>query len=182
MTKRKQIAIVISILVFAGAIAGMLYVNRSPDVSHVRAVGGVLELQMGEAGETAPILLDGEWELYPGVLIEPGERDGDLRESDGDTGESQRSGQAGRMGAFAAHRDIRTLIQVPGPWDEALPDGGPSGSGTYRLRITVPEEGTYGIKTGTIRTSARIYANGNLLTSIGTPSTDYATYELGSRP
>lgn len=156
METRKVIAITISILVVIGAVGGMLVLNSSRPEPTTKAVAGMFELPDGWMEDQEVIELDGEWEFYPGVLIEPGS-------------------------PFDAHRSIRTYIEVPGSWDSAQPHGGPSGSGTYRLMISIPDQGLFGIRTDTIRTSARIYVNGIEGASIGSPSTDYESYALGSR-
>lgn len=87
------------------------------------------------------VLLQGEWAFYPHVLLTP--------EDD-----------------FDEYENIKEWIGVPGPWNTYLTEG----SGTYRLKINLPQDDTYGIKTRTIRTASRIFINDDPVVNTGNPS------------
>lgn len=88
-----------------------------------------------------------EWEFYPNVLINPNE------------------------GNFGNYSNIRKYVNVPGSWESYLnEDGSANGSGTYRLKLILPRDDNYGMKTRTIRLSSRVFINGNDVIKMGNPS------------
>lgn len=158
MDQKRITALTISILIIACTITGILYINYQPESVAEKVHLGQLWLQDGFDSASPSIPLDGVWEFYPGVLAVP---------------DALRAGE---------HRAIMTHIDVPGSWNDAQPHKGPSGSGTYRMIVHVPEDGLYGFETSTIRTSARLYLNGVEAVSIGRPSVVKSEYALGSMP
>lgn len=140
------VTMVVSILIVALSVFYICYINFWVSSSGYQAVGGVYDLQYWDGDGC--VHLDGEWEFYPGVFLY-----GDENLSD-----------------FA---DIRKIAEVPGSWIPYLNDGNNAdGAGTYRLVIRTPGEGYYGIKTRTIRTSGRVYMNGEELFAMGSPALD----------
>lgn len=137
---RYLISFLLSLLIFASTIAFLLFDNYKASDSPYQAQKGVLDLSQLDFKSEKPVKLDGEWEFFPGVLLEPGEE----------------SRQAGR------------LVQVPGHWD--LSDDGSGqvqGYGSYRLRVKLGQEEVYAIKTTTIRAAARVFMNGQEVASLG---------------
>lgn len=154
----------LSILLVLGSMA-YLYEENRPRPGKYIAKEGQLDLTSWQKEKR--ICLDGQWEFYPGLLIDPGEE------------------------SFDDYKDQKTLIQVPGDWKDGIKSANPpEGYGTYRLRIQLPEEGIYGIKTQTIRLSSQIYANGQEILKIGqvaksrpefTPESKYKIAALNSQ-
>lgn len=101
--------------------------------------------------------MDGFWEFYPGQLVDPESIDE----------------------AFEKYEKI--YVKVPGDWVTYLNNDKSVETGTYRLKIKVPKDGMYGIKTSTIRTSCRIFMNGKEVAGVGSPSLDKNEYSPGSR-
>ena len=88
-----------------------------------------------DSSEGTNIYLDGKWEFYPNLLLTP-------------------------QNDFSQYRNIKKYVHVPGSWESYLnDDGSVDGSGTYRLRINLPSDDIYGIKSRTIRFSSRIFIN-----------------------
>ncbi len=113
---------------------------------HPRAVQGVLDLRGWDLEHSRSLTLDGEWEFYPG--------------------------------AFLSRKDIESLsagqpkvVQVPGDWGEAMPEGSQSsfGYGTYRLRILVdqPLSQPYGFWIQEIMASSAVEINGRKVSEFG---------------
>jgi hypothetical protein len=79
-----------------------------------------------------------------------------------------------------AHEVVPTgpgaAAQVPGPWPaSAVPSGNPrtEGYGTYVLNLTLPaapEGERFAIDTGYVLSAYRVYANGELIVTSGTPA------------
>ena len=125
------------------------------------AVGGVLDIRglAPEPGRT--LALDGEWEFHPGVFLMSG-------------------GPSGREGGEPL------LVRVPGKWNDAMrpDDPTPYGYGSYRLRILLgPEDrGIYSLYVPSVRSSSRLYVNGELLHETGHPAPDAETYVPDNEP
>ena len=136
-------ALVLSALVVVLSIAYVYNLNYGKEPSNV-ALEGVADLSAWEAQEV--IALDGWWHFYPDELIDADEAD---------------------IGQYA---EKETLINVPAQWVADSSGTNAVRYGTYRLKILVPEDGAYGIKTKTIRMSAKIFANGKYLGTLGTPA------------
>lgn len=158
--KRYNISIAISLIIVALVAINIFRINYTNKESKYISEKGVLDLTGWDVDEEKILKLDGEWEFYPGKLLEPNE---DFKDQE------------------------NTYIKVPGDWGpylnlEALKNG----SGTYRLIIKVPEDRIYGIKARTIRFANRIYFNGEKIAQVGEPSTedhDFVTvsrYSLGA--
>lgn len=96
------------------------------------------------------IHLDGEWEFYQDVLLNPIENPSTAPE----------------------------FIKVPSVWDnyyEKMDDG--INVGTYRLVLTVPEDDEYALSIQSIRHASRVYINGELVGELGTPAPNREQYE-----
>ena len=114
---------------------------------------GFLDLTQWQADDT--LTLDGTWEFYPHRLLDPTALN------------------------FDAHRSDVHFIQVPASLSQTSNNS--FTSGTYRLRIQVPEDGMFAIKTRTIRSAYNLYINGILLHTSGTTSTNIQEVEINSR-
>lgn len=141
---RTTIVLILCILLILTSAIYIYHINKEKTHSN-NAVGGEYDLSFLEKGNTH--VLDGEWELYPNLLINPETDD------------------------FQNYQERKVLTSVPrNREDHAKKTSESVGYGTYRLKITVPEDGLYGIKTNTIRMSSSIFANGKHMTSIGKPA------------
>jgi len=137
----------------------LIKINLWKEEDSSKAEKGRMDLQ--EWGLKKNIKLDGEWEFYPGVFLEPGGiQNKDLRE----------------------YEQIKKYVQIPGPWNTYLnEDGSADGAGTYRLVIKVPEDRVYAIKTRTIRMASRVYLNGQATIRMGNPSINREDFERDSK-
>lgn len=116
---------------------------------------GVLDLRGIHLDDRHSIVLDGEWEFYPDMLIS-GNRQAD---------------QA---------KDGRRYIQVPGDWSTAWPDtnGSSFGYGTYRLRILVdqPLNQPYELWVKEIKAASTVIVNGKTVGKFGNPAATEQEY------
>lgn len=100
------------------------------------AAGGVLDLRDWDPEADGSVALSGEWELWWSALHEPG-----------------------TMPGQPDH-----LVAVPGSWNDLPGPGGPlgaAGSGTYRLRVLLPETPTdLSLRMASVATAHRLYLNG----------------------
>ena len=152
--KRQKIAIAISILILILVYGNVYRINNTRTESVHKAEVGVIDLKDHNLNKDIADL-NGEWEFYSGKLIEPG---GDFRKKD------------------------MEYVKVPGDWETYLSgEGLENGSGTYRLKVQVPEDEVYAIKAKTIRTSYRIYLNGEKVAQAGNPSIDTEEFESQSK-
>lgn len=158
MTKKRTAAIIISCAILISVAGIFLHLNFYEKKAGYTAGEGILRLTDWDEKTEELIFLDGVWEFYPEQLIDPGFEDK----------------------VFEQYKKI--YVRVPGDWGVYSPDEyKPIKAGTYRLVIEVPKDGMYGIKTGTIRTSCRIYMNGKEVADIGIPSLHRNQYRPGSR-
>nr|WP_240762017.1 sensor histidine kinase [Paenibacillus thalictri] len=118
------------------------------------AVEGTMDLSAWRFNEDGVIQLDGEWELYPYMLL------------------SHRD----LVSATAKGELTPVPVQVPGSWSKRMDT---IGIATYRLRVrTGDAEAVYGLKTASILVSNRLIVNGKVVGSSGNPSEkpDYKAY------
>lgn len=142
--KKYIISIAISIIIVIFIAANIYRINYGSNESKYVAEEGVLNLEQWDIVNENLVKLEGEWEFYSGKHIDPEE---------------------------SFENEGREYVDVPGDWKTYLKgEGLENGSGTYRLTIKVPEDTTYGIKAKTIRTSHKIYLNGEQIAQMGNPS------------
>ncbi|WP_234414413.1 hybrid sensor histidine kinase/response regulator [Paenibacillus sp. CAA11] len=122
-----------------------------------------MDLRKWQPDSRHTLSLDGEWEFYPHAFIEPDE-------------------------FTRAAEHPHSYTNVPGDWKSAFPQEEASalGYGTYRLHILLNPEWkeaypSYKLLLKNITTSARVYANGKLLLTVGEPATSKAQYTPSSR-
>ena len=152
--KRQIISIAISILVLVLVYANTYRINYREFDLNYKAKRGVIDLRSWDPDESL-IKLSGEWEFYSGKHIGPGD-------------------------TFS--KEEMEYVEVPGDWEQYLKGKGvENGSGTYRLILEVPEEDIYAIKAKTIRTSHKIYFNGEKVAQAGNPSTDKEKFKAQSK-
>lgn len=168
---KRVISIIISGLIIVFSIVGVLVINSHTIEGDPIAQNGAMDLTDDE--ESKLISLDGRWEFYPGIFIFP---------AGPDSLDGSEAYAADEGNPFTIHENIKRYVKVPGDWGEAMDSRESSNSsGTYRLIINVPQEGQFGIKTSTIRTSARIYMNGKEVVLLGNPSLDRSDFIPASR-
>ncbi|MBB6443963.1 hybrid sensor histidine kinase/response regulator [Bacillus benzoevorans] len=147
---KRKIAVTISVFLFC--ITLFSFVKGSPfywkNESHV--VKGVLNLENWNGEQQKVISLNGEWEFYPNELLAP------------DT--------------FQDEKQQKQFIQVPNNWDKYF-SGKNIETGTYRIKVQLPEDGMYGLKVNSIRHASKVFINGNVAGGIGIPSSDIRKYE-----
>lgn len=153
--KRYITSIAISIIIIFLVIGNIININYRQKEPMYMAEKGVLDLRNWDLEGGKRIKLNGQWEFYPGRLIQPNE------------GFQDRP---------------REYIKVPDSWESDLKskDIG-NESGTYRLVVKVPEDRIYAIKARTIRLSNRVYFNGEEVAHVGNPSLDKKNFRAGIR-
>ncbi len=151
LDNKSIIFITISIAIVLMSAIYLYNINLTTIPNKCEAVSGTFDLRSWDM--EGNIDLDGEWEFYPNVLIDPNE------------------------GKFEDYRDIKKYVNVPGAWESYLnEDRSTDGSGTYRLKIILLKEDNYGIKTRTIRVSSHVFINGNDVINMGRPSLDRSSF------
>ncbi len=162
-----RMTLIILCLGFLGAV-GIYQKPRGPE-----AVKGLLDLRSAEravqsvmprfnrwvdppapAGQIPNLDLSGEWLFAGNVFLKSADMEKDASVS-------------------------WSLCQVPAAWSdrENMRNGMPyAGYGTYHLKILLPGSGgTYGLKTTTIRSAYRVFANGEEVLAGGSPGTSQAS-------
>ncbi len=157
-TNKNALKVSAVILLFLSVLFGLRWLwflaYGSPE--HPRAVQGVVDLRGWNLEHSRTLMLDGEWEFYPGAFL---------------SHEDLRSPSAGRP----------NVVQVPGDWSKGMPEGTKSsfGYGTYRLRILLdqPLGQPYGFWIQEIMASSVIEINGRKAAEIGRPAENAEAYE-----
>ncbi len=150
---RKQwTALFVTIAVFAVTTGLLNLLFQWNDKSEPRAIGGKLDLSNWSFSEDGIVPLSGEWEFYPNQLLE-------------------------HIGPN--EENTRIWIDVPGSWSNKMDI---IGMATYRLQLIVNgEDRVYGLKTGSIQMSNRIYVNGQLVGESGIPAGKFSS-EAKNKP
>lgn len=155
-TKVNALLIVSAIVITV--IFSIFYINNPVGKVKCTIEEGFLDLSGWDSSKELNINLDGEWEFYPGALLNPTEI------KDGNNGQSPK------------------FITVPGDWAKDLnEERSPEGSGTYRLIIRLKDDGAYAIKTRSVRLSSRVFLNGQEAFQVGRPSLNKQDYIGESR-
>lgn len=152
MQTRRWITLLVCVVL---AIAGLsLWKQVRPSDSPV-ANKGVFTLSMDDLSD-GNIPLNGEWEFYPGQLLEPIDFQSNM-----------------------VDKPPTNYIQVPRQWNKSLEDESWN-YGTYRLLITNDQAShqniQYGMSTTTIFMSYKLYINGQLRVKSGEPATTIERY------
>ena len=146
-------------LLIIAMIAGLFFVVNTGQQSDSVSQGAI---SVGTGSLVNNIVdLNGTWEFYPDQLLEPKD--------------------------FLRRKYSGLSINVPGSWSRQYVDGGKFAEdlcGTYRLIIKAPAYSgqILGIAADVIRSSNRIYINGSLTGSSGTPGMNAVTTVSGVRP
>lgn len=142
------VSIVLSIGIIAMSLIYIFWGNFSIQSNIFHGERGFIDLNQWDRYKDTNIYLDGEWAFYPNVLLMPEDN-------------------------FEEYEHIKKYVEVPGSWESYLnEDAKVDGAGTYRIKMQLPQDDIYGIKTRTIRSSSRIFAEGSEIISTGNPSTD----------
>lgn len=125
------------------------------------AVKGGIDLSNWQYDKDGSVNLDGQWELYWGRLLTPGD--------------------------FSNNPNLKAnqFIQIPGSLVSSTNKLSRQGYGTIRLKIklnnNIPNEIQYGIRTEYILSASKIWINGSLVSSVGvvgkSPSSSIESYE-----
>lgn len=150
---QNTLPITISIFITIFVLVNLFLINMPSRDTRFSAANGIMDLRTWNM--EGIVDLDGEWEFYPGVHLSPKE----INEGRYDY--------------------IKETINVPGSWEKNM--GGMEGTGTYRLKIYLPKDEMYGLKTKTIRLSSKIMLNGNQVIKSGNPSTSLDGFVPESR-
>ncbi|RIX52079.1 response regulator [Paenibacillus nanensis] len=146
--KRQRWILAGMIVLYAAMTCINLYQWLRPLSQYPVAARGVLDAREWDFASQGIIPLQGEWEFYEGVLLEPR----DFRKQD----------------TAAAPR----YLQVPEGWKNVIHTeaGNGFGAGTYRLIVEVAEDNLYGIRAKKIRMSNRVFMNGVEVGGSGRPA------------
>lgn len=150
------------LFIFFAVLLHFVYLFYYSDLKDVpQAVGGFLDLSEHPFQDGDLLRLEGEWEFYPGELLEPAE-------------------------IQTAQRSQANFIKVPGLWNgypvgsETLPG---HGYATYRLKVRfAPGESVKSIYIGNQNTSYRLWVDQSLLTTSGRVGTTANESEPEARP
>lgn len=151
---------IILITVTFGLLVTLLYTGLVENGNVSPAQKGVMDLRDTELPFRGMAMLNGEWEFYPDKLLEPND---------------PVLGQPGEA----------VFLEASRTWRGKHPDGGasPKGSGTYRLRVLVPQESAiYGIKIANIRMAHKLFINGKLEGGSGIPAYTREEHQPGNTP
>jgi signal transduction histidine kinase len=156
MVRDKYMAAFFLLYAVAAILVG-LSLDRSNNAP--QANQGVLDLTHWDWRQDGMVKLNGEWEFYPNQLLTP------------------------QNFTETKHTPAR-FIQVPSVWNGvSTDDGQPMGAwgyATYRLTLKLnpaTDVPSLALRTLAIRSSNRIYINGELRSSLGQPNTSKQTYE-----
>lgn len=125
---------------------GWMVYCKTPD--HPLAQKGVIDFSDWAFTDDQTITLDGEWEFYPNEFIDPHNT--------------------------VEHTTPHQYISVPGSWAKSINADGDKpvyGHGTYRVKILLPgeEDSLYGIRMKEVTSAARVYIDGELVSTYGHP-------------
>jgi two-component system sensor histidine kinase ChiS len=122
-----------------------MYFHLTPEHPHVEH--GVVDLRQWNFNDQETLILDGEWEFYPSLFLDPEDTESTDLQSQSE------------------------WIQVPGNWNNSTGIDSGHGFGTYRLRVLISDnEELYGIRVPSIQTASRLFINGQLQNEIGYPT------------
>lgn len=150
----RKVTLFLTAFVILFTVVYVINVSDWKDSELPKSNKGLLDVSHLTFTNNQVITLDGEWEFYPGVLIDP--------ESD----------------KFALYEEQRQYITVPGKWDDHISAEKPFG--TYRLIINTPFSGNFGMKINMIGYSSKIFANGSVIGSSGQVSEHEKDYIFGN--
>ncbi|WP_410769346.1 ATP-binding protein [Fontibacillus sp. BL9] len=147
VSKRKLLLYLCLFLVILLSLRVLWYQFRAIP-AHPKAQHGVIDLRNWKFNDKQVIDLNGEWEFYPNLFLDPDVKDGsDLAKEPG-----------------------KTWIQVPGKWNKQLGSDSGYGYGTYRIRVlTGNNDSLLGLRVQNVQTSSKIYLNGEMRKSTGEP-------------
>lgn len=136
MNKRNAAIISAGLVLFT--VLSLFFLNRSTGDRLFLAHKGIINTESWDYHD-GMIKLAGEWEFYPDQFIYP-QRGEDV---------------------FSRLSDKVKYVQVPGDWNKYEEKNRPVGNiGTYRVTITVPYDGSFGIKTSAVSYAYTVYING----------------------
>lgn len=138
-------------------IVPVIAIFQALQIKHVmpQARQGMIDLRSWDFHRDGIVKLNGEWELYRGMLLSPEDF------------------HPGRNSAGIPV--VSALVQVPGKWNKYISASGElraKGYATYRLQAKIPpgEAMVYGLRTSNIRTASKVFMNGQETGSSGIPS------------
>lgn len=94
INQKNLLFILLAFVIMLGSGFYLYAVNTGAEQISYRAKSGVMDLRHWDKEQNLD--LDGEWEFYPGVLIDPQKDD------------------------FDHYKAIRKIVDLPGPWNEYL--------------------------------------------------------------
>ncbi len=143
MMKKKHLIIIL--FAYLAAIIGirLAWINSHEKPVQTHAVQGVLDLRDWDFASPRPVTLDGAWEFYPNIFLNPTD---------------------------STSAALPQFLQVPGNW-KGLFSNTSYHSATYHLRILTnsSQNPSYGLTIGRISSSFELFVNGTSLLRSGTP-------------
>lgn len=126
---------------------------------------GLMDLRDWDFGSDGLVRLDGEWEFYRNMLLDPE----DFQPGDGPPPAAS------------------TMINVPDKWNDYISASGKrtaKGYATYRMQalITPGETAVYGLRTSNIRTASKVFMNGQEIGNSGIPSSSVSAGKQNNIP
>ncbi|PAD23948.1 hypothetical protein CHH62_19940 [Niallia circulans] len=148
---KKSIGIIIACCIFILSIISIVYSSWSNHTREAKISNGQINLTSVSFDNKDIIHLNGEWEFYKNQLITP----------------------IPNKNIFDSYE--RELRYVPGLWSDNKSKA-PFIAGTYRITITVPKDGLYGIKVNAVNHASKLFINGIEAGESGNPSKDKSDY------
>lgn len=151
--------VMILVIIFAAALFAMIYFHTDPVFikQTPAAKNGTIDLSEWDFSKDGAVTLKGEWECYDGQLLLPEDFSG-----------------AGQQAPQLTGYEKLTADRLESPKSALL---NPIGIRTYRLVVkTDPSLQSFGLKTGNIKMSSRLFVNGELLGSSGSPAEKEEVY------
>lgn len=152
-----KLVIAVIILLSTTLLMSTIYYTDAPGQDSSVAVQGTLDLSSWDFAKDRSAFLNGEWNFYPGSLLQPEE----LPER------------------------THYLMKVPGRWDKDKSNfiQNSRGNGTYRLSVKLPElQEQLGLKIHNIWMAHRLFINGQLVKESGRPADSLEGYQALNTP
>lgn len=159
MTRKKRIIGLTIIILFILLSLRMLWIYAFQPPERPEINNGILQLTDWNNQENRAINLDGDWEFYPNVLLDP------------------------TVSSTEEYTSTKSMIHVPQSWNKHPDFEDSYGVGTYRLVIELPDnKPIYALYLPSIQSASKVYINGELKYEMGHPAVDASQEKTQDSP
>src|SRR5690625_4512365 len=160
--KKRYVFFIIILFILILSVARLFWMDLFQNSHEVEIQKGELDLSLWQDNDDEILLLDGEWEFYPQLLLMN-------EQSSESTNEKYK------------------LVQIPSMWNSYIDEehvNHPYGFGSYRLRLFVDSqnEENYSLYIPSIRSSSEVYVNGRLIAQSGKVDETANSYSAKNLP